>query len=92
MRAERELQLHAQEGQPLQVVGMGKRSSVNYAQATRLDQLGDRRLSGIVIPGDKDIEGLAGHLTLDQRPGKGGIERLDHAGRCRDKAGNLLRG
>ena len=69
LRAERELKLHAQEGQPLQVVGVGKRSGVNGAQATRLDQLGDRRLRCGVVPSDEDIEGLAGHLALDQRPG-----------------------
>src|SRR5262249_24657676 len=63
-----------------QVVGVGKRSGVNRAQATRLDQLGNRRHSFGVIPSDEDIEGLVGHLALDQRPGKGGIERLDHAG------------
>ena len=69
LRSERELKLHTQEGQPFQIVGVGERSGVNRAQATRLDQLGDRRLRCGVIPSDEDIQGLAGHLALDQRPG-----------------------
>src|SRR4029078_12375784 len=80
--AERVLQGHVQEAEVLQLTGATQWSGIDRPQPTVLDKVSDVGLRALVVPGDQHVEILACNLSLDQRPGECGVERLHdrHAG------------
>src|SRR5215207_264412 len=84
LRSTRHLQRDVQEAEPFQIVGAGERPGIDRPEPAGLDDLRKRPLGTGVVTGDEHVERLVLDLSLDERPGEGGVERLDDpgTGRC----------